>query len=101
MNKYCRFVRENVDRRVVLEQLAEEAAELSQAALKMIRAFGMAYNPTPVTPDQAFDQLTEELGDVLMCASLVMSPARIEKLTGGIYTNPKWKRWAKRITASW
>ena len=33
-----RYVLEHIDRRTLLEQLAEEAAELSQAALKLIRA---------------------------------------------------------------
>lgn len=31
-----RYVLEHIDRRTLLEQLAEEAAELSQAALKLI-----------------------------------------------------------------
>ena len=33
-----RYVLEHIDKRTLLEQLAEEAAELSQAALKLIRA---------------------------------------------------------------
>lgn len=41
-----RYVLEHIDRRTLLEQLAEEAAELSQAALKLIRAEGLSNNPT-------------------------------------------------------
>lgn len=42
-----RYVLEHIDRRTLLEQLAEEAAELSQAALKLIRAEKLSDNPTP------------------------------------------------------
>lgn len=75
----------------LLEQLAEEAAELSQAALKLIRASGYSNNPTPVTEQEAEANLEEELHDVLAVASLL-----------GIIEydddeNPKWKRWAERL----
>ena len=42
-----RYVLEHTDRRTLLEQLAEEAAELSQAALRLIRAEKLSDNPTP------------------------------------------------------
>lgn len=75
----------------LLEQLAEEAAELSQAALKLIRASGYSNNPTPVTEQEAEANLEEEMHDVLAVASLL-----------GIIDydddeNPKWKRWAERL----
>lgn len=41
------YVLQHLDRRTLLEQLAEEAAELSQAALKAIRAEELSNNPTP------------------------------------------------------
>ena len=40
------YVLKNTDRRTLLEQLAEEASELSQAALKLIRAEKLSDNPT-------------------------------------------------------
>ena len=47
-------------------QLAEEAAELAQAALKYRRAL-TGSNPTPVTPEEARENLLEETADVLLC----------------------------------
>lgn len=51
----------------MLEQLAEEAAELSKACLKLARII-RAENPTPVTKDQAVDNVIEEYTDVIQCA---------------------------------
>ena len=45
----------------ILRQLAEECAELNQAALKMIRA---QRRETPVLPLEARDKFIEELADV-------------------------------------
>ena len=47
----------------ILCQLAEEAAELSQAALKLRRAL-TGTNPTPVTAEKALEGLCEEMADV-------------------------------------
>lgn len=54
----------------VLEQLAEEAAELAQSALKMARII-RGENPTPVTAAAAYDSLFEEVGDVRLCISVM------------------------------
>lgn len=80
-----------LDARTLLEQLAEEASELAQAALKLIRAAEYSNNPTPITLQEAEVGLDEELHDVLAVASLL-----------GIIEydddeNPKWKRWAERL----
>lgn len=80
-----------LDSRTLLEQLAEEASELAQAALKLIRAAEYSNNPTPITLQEAEVGLDEELHDVLAVASLL-----------GIIDydddeNPKWKRWAERL----
>lgn len=80
-----------LDARTLLEQLAEEASELAQAALKFIRAAEYSNNPTPITLQEAQVGLDEELHDVLAVASLL-----------GIIEydddeNPKWKRWAERL----
>lgn len=80
-----------LDERTLLEQMAEEASELAQAALKLIRAAEYSNNPTPITLQEAEVSLDEELHDVLAVASLL----------GIIYydddENPKWKRWAERL----
>lgn len=56
-------VREYLDQDELLAQLAEEAAELAQAALKLRRAY-TGINPTPVTRRAAYNALLEELADV-------------------------------------
>lgn len=57
--------------RDLLEQLAEESAELSQAALKLIRASRMSQNPTPISKDEALASLKEEANDVLMVLEIL------------------------------
>lgn len=71
MNKYQEYILSVLNDHELLEQLAEEAAELSQAALKLIRASGYSNNPTPVTEQEAEANLEEELHDVLAVASLL------------------------------
>lgn len=50
----------------MLEQLAEECAELSKAALKLAR-IERGENPTPVTSEEAWASLKEEYTDVIQC----------------------------------
>lgn len=47
----------------LLAGLAEESAELAQAALKYRRTFSNI-NPTPVTGAEAYENLLEEIADV-------------------------------------
>ena len=58
---------EKIGRPAMLEQLAEEASELAQAALKLAR-IERGENPTPVTEDEAYKNLVEEYTDVETCA---------------------------------
>ena len=58
---------EKIGTPAMLEQLAEEAAELSQAALKLARVL-RGENPTPVTELEAWKHLVEEYTDVYQCA---------------------------------
>ena len=87
------FVIKHLPERDRWEQLAEEAAELSKAALKMIRADGMSKNRTPITPEVARKNVFEELCDLLVCAETVDFSVIDTR------SNPKWKRWASRIKA--
>ena len=89
------YVKSHLDERTKLEQLAEEANELSQAALKLIRAKGMSDNATPVTADKALDNLQEEVMDVLAC--LVVLDVDLEQALKTTTANPKWLRWANRL----
>lgn len=50
----------------ILAQLAEEATELAQAALKLRRAMD-GTNPTPITVQEAGNRLVEEIADVIVC----------------------------------
>lgn len=59
---------EKIGTPAMLEQLAEEAAELSQAALKLARVL-RGENPTLVTRREARKHLMEEYTDVFQCAS--------------------------------
>lgn len=51
-----------------LRQLAEECNELSQAALKMIRAWN---KETPMREDEAYERIVEEIADVLLMIYMV------------------------------
>lgn len=76
----------------MLLQLAEECAELSQAALKLRRAMeGL----TPVSVEQAREQLIEEMTDVEVCKTaleyLTLNPVHNSDLG-----NQKINRWYDR-----
>ncbi len=91
---YILYIMNKLDDRTVLEQLAEEAAELSQACLKLIRARGLSNNVTPIDQEKALRNLQEEMSDVVMCYFLLSGRYH----TGRVIINlPKWKRWAKRL----
>jgi NTP pyrophosphatase (non-canonical NTP hydrolase) len=54
----------------LLAQLAEEASELAHAALKLRRVRD-GKNYTPVTFQEAYDQLKEEVSDVMLCLEVL------------------------------
>lgn len=74
--------------------LAEEAAELAQAALKLRRVFDQT-NPTPVTEEMAINSLYEEIADVLLYIR------QIDINTGNVdnIISEKLERWEKRLEA--
>jgi len=97
---YQDFILEKLDERTLLEQLAEEASELSQAALKLIRAKGMSENATPKTEESAIQNIVEEVTDcsiVMVLLGLKDEKIRTAVFGSGIEENPKWKRWAERL----
>lgn len=73
-----------------LEQLAEEATELAKAALKLARV-ERGNNPTPVTKEQALENLQEEISDVHVCCS-VLGIASDDGIRAA-----KLKRWLERL----
>ena len=68
---YRDYILDKLDERTLLEQLAEEASELSQAALKLIRAKGLNNNNTPVREQEAMLSLALEYMDLLMVYSML------------------------------
>ena len=74
-NDYKYAVLKHMDYRGCLELLAEEASELSQAALKMIRALD-SHGTYPVNKDKyntdiCLDNMIEEATDVFICLQLL------------------------------
>ena len=55
----------------LLEQLAEECAELGQASLKYARRL-RGENPTPKTGQECIDALVEETADVELCLNILI-----------------------------
>lgn len=80
----------------LLAQLAEEAAELGHAALKLRRALGDK-NPTPVTPGKAQAALLEEIADVYTAVDVVAYVLKLDAAEATRICNEKRARWAERL----
>jgi NTP pyrophosphatase (non-canonical NTP hydrolase) len=96
MNKE-KFIRTTVPMDELLAGLAEEAAELAQAALKYRRSFTFA-NPTPTTPEDARAALLEEIADVELYLSILgfyKDKSDINALAD--HTRSKLARWVARL----
>lgn len=80
----------------LLCQLAEEASELAQAALKLRRVYDRT-NPTPVPKEDALKHLYEEIADVWL--TLKTLGLDTEPFTDGYQERMAEKvyRWAKRL----
>lgn len=78
----------------LLAQLAEECAELSQAALKLRRAL-TGINPTPVTAEEARKNLVEEAADVYNVLGLLLDAVDNAEIYSII--RRKKERWLKRL----
>ena len=93
------YIAENLSDEDILCQIAEEAAELAQAALKLRRAITQT-NPTPVTVDEAIQNFVEEYGDV--CGAFWVYAVKnkaeddISEVTSD-NISAKYNRWASRI----
>lgn len=71
MDRLNKKIKQHLPQDELLAQLAEECAELSQAALKLRRAL-TGINPTPVTADEARWNLVEEVADVYNVLGLLL-----------------------------
>lgn len=94
------YVINRLDDRTKLEQLAEEAAELSQAALKLIRAKGLSGNVTPISEKEALQNVNEEIIDVLMCIKAYDCELNGVDVVEVMENSPKWLRWVERLRCS-
>ena len=79
----------------ILAQLAEECAELAQAALKLRRVLD-GTNPTPKREAECRETLQEEIADVLVCLAELPDGAG-ERVA--YWTDAKRKRWMERLEA--
>ena len=88
------YIRDQIPEEELLVQLAEEASELAQAALKFHRVLD-GRNPTPVRLSEAFANLQEEVADVLLCLRVLdINTADHEYWVG---MEAKLERWVGRL----
>ena len=87
-------IKQHIPQDELLTQLAEESAELSQAALKLRRAL-TGINPTPVTVEEARKNLVEETADVYNVMGLLLDAADNAEIYSII--RRKKERWLKRL----
>lgn len=92
-----RRVRAILPRKERLAQLAEECAELGQAALKYRRVLD-GTNPTPVGETEAFGNLYEEAEDVIGCL-VALGMADVDARIGDYVDPAKFERWVGRLEA--
>ena len=78
-----------------LEQLAEESAELSKAALKLARIMRNE-NPTPVTLKDAENNLFEEIADVRVCVFILQGKYK-HLINTSCLEYTKIQRWIDRL----
>lgn len=92
-NAAQKYVHDNLDRKEIIMQLAEEASELSQSCLKYIRALDGKNPFTEFDPEFYMDRIIERYSCVLNAAET----ARIY-IDYEIVVN-KAERWAERLKA--
>ncbi len=88
------YIKSQMTKPELLAALAEESAELTQAALKLRRVLDGS-NPTPVKVDLAMENLLEEYGDVMNCIEAVLTPTQND--TAMEMRKAKIARWVKRL----
>ena len=88
------YIKHKVSHKERLAQLAEEATELAHSALKYRRALDDE-NPTPVSRNEAFKNLIEEIDDVALLLETLALKWRIEFNSSS--RERKLKRWVERL----
>lgn len=84
----------------ILAQLAEEATELAQAALKLRRAID-GTNPTPKSVDECMESFFEEMADVDVCMEALSAFDDMDTKDNSDFYDikriEKKERWLKRL----
>lgn len=80
----------------MLEQLAEECAELGQAALKMAR-IDRGENPTRKRTVEAVNDLHSEIADVMLCIELILEKDILDDNLIATIMATKQTRWEKAL----
>ena len=91
------YIANNISELAVLMALAEEASELSKAAMKLARAKGLLDNPTPISVAQAENDLIEEYNDLLNCIFMLQRVSGLTVSENTVLRDNKYLRWAERI----
>lgn len=92
-NAAQKYVHDNMDRKEIIMQLAEEASELSQSCLKYIRALDGKNPFTEFDPEFYMDRIIERYSCVLNAAETARIWADFETVL------TKAERWAERLKA--
>ena len=90
------YIRSRVPVEKQYMQLAEEAAELAQAALKVCRTLSDE-NPTPVSHEEAREKLLEEIADVHLSMLVLGLVDDAPQRKVQAYVWEKFRRWNKRL----
>lgn len=80
----------------LLEQTAEECAELAQAALKLARCL-RGENPTPRAEEELLEGLHEEIADVETCLVVLTENRKLDVTKITEIMEVKRSRWEARI----
>lgn len=92
-NAAQKYVHDNLDRKEIIMQLAEEASELSQSCLKYIRALDGKNPFTEFDPEFYMDRIIERYSCVLNAAETARIWVDFETAL------TKAERWAERLKA--
>lgn len=84
------FIEEHMTRASLYEMLAEEAAELAQASLKMARIL-RGENPTPIGAQDAYKSIEEEWNDLYLVNRV------LSLTTDYVSMKHKAERWIERL----
>lgn len=99
MNKIAKEIADVLSEEALLEQLTEECGELIQQCSKRLRIL-RGENYTPVSKDVNFDNLTEEMADVIVSMTVLSAKVELDSDHFLKIKNSKLDRWINRLQLS-